>query len=149
MSCYSRSNASDKDERTHKLLNKMKQLAESGENPAAEPDTVSYNIVMNAYSKSGQKNAPSIVEKLLHELEERFEVTGDWRRKPNSRSINTYLDAWAKSGDKNAYEHTSKLFQQMQSIGKAVKPDVFTYTSLINALAVSLHLATVHLPITR
>jgi hypothetical protein len=109
----------------------MNRLASTGVNPAAEPDTVSYNIVMNSYAKSGQKNAPHIVEKLLLELEEMYEASGDWRRKPNSRSINTYLDAWAKSGLPESAERILDWIEQMNDNvrkGKSrITPDKWAY----------------------
>ena len=46
IACYGRSTARDKAQRARAVLNRMKLFAEKGINPAATPDTVTYNSVM-------------------------------------------------------------------------------------------------------
>ena len=60
LSCYSRcSNLPDKADRAHALLQKMKQLYHSGTNLHAQPDAITYNIVMNLCAKTGRRTSPS------------------------------------------------------------------------------------------
>lgn len=131
MSCYSRSHQiRNKAKRTYELLQKMKKLS-STTNPSAEPDTVSYNIVMNAFAKSDQADAPYVVGALLEELQALYDSTGDWRRKPNTRSTNTYLDAWARSRLPEAPEQILKWIRETREMyhqGRSkIIPDKWAY----------------------
>jgi Pentatricopeptide repeat domain/PPR repeat len=136
MTCYTRFGNSEKAQKALSLLNKMKRLGEL-DNPAARPDTVSYNLAMNAIGKSRQRDAPVRVEKLLHEMNTEYARTGDPRIRPNRRSINACLDAWAKSGLDGADERIKAWIEKMQQAHEknGQSPDIWSYTHYLQALS--------------
>jgi hypothetical protein len=122
-------------QRAEALLAKMDELHRQGYE-GVRPNVISYNAVINAWAKSRENGAAQRAEAILNHMSKLHDV-GQEGCCPNEICFNAVIDAWAKSGDKNAYEHAKRVFRQMQAMGEAVEPDVLTYTSLINALAVS------------
>jgi pentatricopeptide repeat protein len=138
MSCYTRGGNSDKAQKAFNLLQKMKKLGASG-NPWTRPDTISYNIAMNAFAKSRRRDAPIKVEELLLEMNDEYAQTGDPRIRPNRRSVNTCLDAWAKSGLDGADERIMAWIQRMREAHESgqnnISPDMWSYTHYLQALS--------------
>ena len=100
------------------------------------PDIISYNAVINAWAKSRESDAARRAEEILNHMLKLHEG-GQEGCCPNTTSFNTVIAAWAKSRDKSAYNHAKRVFRQMQEMGDAAEPNALSYSSLINALAVS------------
>lgn len=138
MTCYTKFGNSDNARRALILLQKMKRLA-ANDNPHAKPDTVTYNIAMNAFAKSRRRDAPTKVEDLLHEMNDEYSRTGDSSIRPNRRTVNTCLEAWAKSGLDGADERIMawivKMREAHESGQSRICADIWSYTHYLQALS--------------
>lgn len=83
-----------------------------GGNPYAKPDTITYNVVINAWAKSGGKGAASEAESLLARMHT-FHANGDPDIKPNVVTYGAVIDSYAKSGEKGAAAKADTLLAKM------------------------------------
>jgi len=120
------------------------------------PDTVTYNAVIEAWSHSPDPRGIDKAIEILSLMENAYETTGRVRLKPNIRTVNNVINAYAKrgaSGGNNRKEKESRLSDAWECAKKSqkllerslekyvetgdddYKPDVTTYTSVIDAYA--------------
>lgn len=78
----------------------------------AKPDTITYNVVINAWAKSGGKGAALEAEKLLAQMHA-IHQAGDRDIKPNVVTYGAVIDSYAKSGEKGAAAKADTLLAQM------------------------------------
>ena len=132
---WAKSGDKDAPRRAEVLLGKMETLYGQGYEDV-RPDVISFNAVINAWAKSREKGAAQRAGAILNHMLKLHE-SGREGCCPDRISFTAVIDAWAKSGDNKAHEHAKRVFRQMQEMGDAAEPNVLTYTSLINVLAVS------------
>ena len=96
------------------------------------PDTVTFNSVLYAYAQSKEPGAPSKAEALLREM-----MTEDNEAQVDTTSFNIVLHAWAKSKQSHAPFRAQELLSHMETLSLAgntkVRPDVYSYTTVIQA----------------
>jgi pentatricopeptide repeat protein len=90
------------------------------------PDTQLYNIALSAAAKSGESSSLEDVFALFNSMEDRSGREG--RPVKDRVSYNTVINALTKAGK---YEESFTSFYTMKRSG--IKPDQFTYTSLVKA----------------
>jgi pentatricopeptide repeat protein len=105
------------------------------ENDEVSPDIMAYNSMLNSHSKAG---IPEQAQTLLEQMVQQYVDQSDEEHpSPQTASFNTVLSAWAKAGNT---EKAEELFQWMQEISyklDAARPNVITYTNLLNCWAKS------------
>jgi len=117
MSAWSHSQFQDAPERTEFLL---KRMAEYG----VEPNVVSYSTVLDAWAKSNKPQAPDRAHAILNHMQSLDHA------RPNHISYTTVVKAYAKH---LRAEEAESLVLQMLSDEQAPKPDLYTFSSLLNA----------------
>lgn len=128
----------DMPHRAQQILDKMDEAYKGG-NLSAKPTVLSYNTVCNAWAKSRDKDAARQVLAILNQMET-MHTSGEMYVKPDIFTYTTCIDALAKEGTK---ETTEKALQLLNTIEKRynetldtdIKPNVRTYTSVINAIS--------------
>ena len=115
------------------VLEELRRLGEQDE--SLRPDKISYSTVMKVWARDGHiKRA----ENLLAEMQDRFRK-GEELLAPDRQCFNIVLHACAKSKQKHAAIHAEKILRKMQEMAKdgfpEVKPDVYSYTSVISCWA--------------
>jgi hypothetical protein len=102
------------------------------------PDVISYNTVLSAWSHSGHVNAGPQTEKILKDMMAAHEKKPESAPAPNSVSYNNILHAWSKSTLEGAVTRAEMVLRYMIKTGKKeIRPDVYSFTSVLNALAKS------------
>lgn len=161
LSAWSSSRSPEAGERGEKLLNLMKDLANSGEIDA--PDIVAYNTVLDCWVKSEKgcaEKARSFLEKMvqdgvipdvysynttIHAMIQAGDIRGaesmlDTMRKvgvaPDTTSYNTLLAAWIKFRSKEASSKAADIFERMQQ-DKNVKSDLVTFNIMLHSYSKS------------
>jgi len=132
LSAWSNSGEEGSAERTEALLFQMEKGADG-----VNPNTVSYNICIDAYAKDGNgRNA----EALLNRMDEFYQTRENRECKPNTRSYNSVMNAYAKSSDLNASFKAEIILRKMESLYKEsdetdrdIKPDFISFATVINA----------------
>lgn len=89
----------------------MHKMHEDG-NVFAKPDTITYNVVINAWAKSGGKGAAAEAEKLLAKMQ-KLHAAGDPDIKPNVVTYGAVIDSYAKCGEKGAAAKADTLLARM------------------------------------
>jgi hypothetical protein len=89
----------------------MHKMHEDG-NVFAKPDTITYNVVINAWAKSGGKGAAAEAEKLLARMQ-KLHAAGDPDIKPNVVTYGAVIDSYAKCGEKGAAAKADTLLAKM------------------------------------
>ena len=104
-------------------------------NPLAKPDTISYNVVINAWAKSGGNTAAMEAEKLLARMH-KLHAQGDGDVKPNVVTYGAVIDAYAKSGAKGAAAKADKLLAKMIHLHQSdpicnanLKPNTYVFNT--------------------
>uniref|UniRef100_A0A7S2XTP4 Pentacotripeptide-repeat region of PRORP domain-containing protein n=1 Tax=Attheya septentrionalis TaxID=420275 RepID=A0A7S2XTP4_9STRA len=95
------------------ILKRMEYLYESGENIMARPNTLSYNSVIHAWAKSRHPQAVERAQELFHRMKEQTKK---------------YEEMTASNNNNNNNNKASSC---------PCRPDVITYTSVLNAIAKS------------
>ena len=98
-----------------------------------------------AWCNSNHPNAPQKAEEILCKLETHPQYPrkkGVLIVRPNLLSYNTVINSWAKSSDPESPKRAQSLLMRMLKNYKTdafstVKPDVVTFSSVLNALAKS------------
>ena len=104
-----------------------------------------HHIMLPAWCNSNDVNAPLKAEELLRKLETNPEYpkrNGTLVVRPNLLSYNTVIDSWAKSKQLDSAARAEALLTSMLRRYKTeafstVKPDVVTFSCVLNALAKS------------
>jgi Pentatricopeptide repeat domain len=89
----------------------MHTMNEAG-NYFAKPDTITYNVVINAWAKSGDQGAALETERLLTRMHQLHQA-GDKDIKPNVVTYGAVIDSYAKSGEKGAAAKADTLLAEM------------------------------------
>uniref|UniRef100_A0A7R9ZTR2 Pentacotripeptide-repeat region of PRORP domain-containing protein n=1 Tax=Pseudo-nitzschia arenysensis TaxID=697910 RepID=A0A7R9ZTR2_9STRA len=138
INCLSRSKKKDAASLAEGLLYKMDQLADSGENPSAKPNTFTYTAALEAQANSGLEGSPEKAEELLVKMIHKYQ-SGDPDVLPNARCFNAAISAYAKSAQPGAAQQAEILFDRLDGLYMSgleeAKPNSFNYNSLINAWA--------------
>jgi pentatricopeptide repeat protein len=118
------------------LFRKMKELAET-EGYNTRPDIVTYNTLLAAWSNCGHASAAQQTEKIVAEMKKQEGQSKD-APSPNTISYNTILNAWSKSDLPGAAQRAQKVLEFMlKSNNEDIRPDIYSFTSVINAYAKS------------
>jgi pentatricopeptide repeat protein len=102
-----------------------------------KPDVIVINCLVDAWAKAGD---PQCAEKLLRDMEtERY-----GRITPTVVSYNIVMSSWSKSARPDAGERAQALYEELEqrfrrSANRYLKPDKYTYTSVIEAWCRSPH----------
>jgi len=86
--------------------------------------------VLNGYAKRGLAKK---AERLLNRIDE-LKKSGVVEEGPNIIAYNCVLDAFVKTNENNAVERAESLYNKMEKSNDQ-KPDMFTYTSMLNLYA--------------
>ena len=102
-----------------------------------KPDTLAYNVALNAITKSQAKEGGAKhAEALLHRMQDRFNA-GDRDVAPSTPSFVTVMNAWARSNDPNKGRHAEKLLREMHELHNSgldnVAPNTVAYSTCIFA----------------
>jgi pentatricopeptide repeat protein len=96
---------------------------------------MAYNTLLHAYSKAGMpEQAQSLLELLVRQY---LSAPRGSSPRPQAASFNTVMSAWAKKGNQEKAETLFEWMQDLQSKINTVKPNVITYTNLLNCWAKS------------
>jgi len=116
----------------YKEAEELLRLMQGHEDDGIAPDTVTFNSVLYAYAQSAESEAPSKAESLLREM-----MTDENQAQVDTTSFNIVLHAWAKSKLHRAPYRAQELLEHMETLSLAgntkVKPDVYSYTTVIQA----------------
>jgi pentatricopeptide repeat protein len=143
INCWSKSDTIDGPQRALDLLNKM--ISQN-----IEPNTITYNSVLDAYARQGNIIGANNVFQMMQQQQQQQQQNGGGDNsscRPNVRSYNILIDAWSKSinnnnsnnnsnNDCDAPEEAESLLKQMillHSKGELEDfPDTITYNGVIN-----------------
>jgi len=112
--------------RAQEIFNSMKLTG-------TEPNTDTYNSLMNCWLKSGHMISSQYIETLLL-LMNKPNSSGLIRAKPDIFSVNTAIAAISKNNEKDSLQKSHDLLDNMKDVYN-VKPDTTTYNLVINAYA--------------
>jgi hypothetical protein len=120
------------------ILGKMDEAYRAG-NHSVKPTVLSYNTVCNAWAKSRDKDAANKVLSILSQMES-MHTNGQQYVKPDIFTYTTCIDALAKDGTKGSAEKALELLNTIErryndTLDSDIKPNVRTYTSVINAIS--------------
>ena len=119
MNAWVKSGSKDTKFRVENLYQQMK------EDPGAEADVITMNILLHFYSKS---NNPEAAEALLNEM-----CSPESRIKPDAISFNTAISAWTACMRPDSPERAEAILSLMLKFGETIVPNVVTFNSLLNA----------------
>jgi hypothetical protein len=117
-------------------------------NDMVKPDTITYNIIMNAIAKSGQKGAADAAEALLAKMHE-YHNQGDPDIRPNVVTYGAVMDCYAKSSSEKGGErgvaaradrllaNMIQMYQQDPVKNADLLPNTYVFNTCINCLAKS------------
>ena len=91
------------------------------------PNTITYNTCLLACATHGSGEAAEEADRLVRE------VLAAEDMKPDAITFNTLIDAWARHASPDAPHKAQSWLDSMQNYG--VQPDVYSYTTVIEALA--------------
>lgn len=108
----------------------------------AEPDVVSYTIVIDAWSSasgSGIFGAAKRAEEILNMMQNNYEDRTSGIQ-PNTQTYNALIDAYARAGGIDMAENALRVLKDMNNIyvektNRYIRPDVFSYNAVISAFA--------------
>jgi pentatricopeptide repeat protein len=112
----------------------MKEKCLSGENPALQPNLITYNIVLDSYARAGQSTeALEMLEEMADQYGKGFLDNG-----PSTMSYTCCISSFGRG--KNKYwiepEEAEKVFRKMLSLNNPkLKPEQICWTSLIDVYA--------------
>jgi len=133
----------DAAEKATELLKRMEYLYKVQGRDEVKPDKFTYTSVINAWSKSREKGAARRAEQLVFDLikgDDGDYADNDRIVKLDSSIYNALINCWAKSGEYGAEERAEEILHTMEKRHEMyqdedIRPNVRTYTSVIDALA--------------
>lgn len=136
INAYANSGLYNAAEKAESILLDMMDMHNSG-NKSAAPNTICFATVIKSYSRSKEKDNAQNAERILKMM---FEVSerGDLDVKPNTISFTSVCDAYAKSGQAKAPKKIVELINwmtELKDIGYDCAPNVYTYNTLLTAVA--------------
>ena len=121
--------------KAHQLFQSVKSGSlQTNHNLKIEPNTITYNTLMNAYAR--HQNVDQVISIFQTQVEQCDRLRNQKQRqisKPNIITINTVLNAYAKS---NQPDQAQQLLDSMEET-YGISPDVVSYTSVIDAYSKS------------
>ncbi len=124
--CWGRSKDSDALERAERVFQRMKESRDL----AVMPTEHTYSALLNAYSNSGL--GPTSAERADELL---LEVESSERLLVNVYIYTNAIKAWARSGHPKSGKRADEILRSMiSSDNPLVKPNLFTFTSVLDAL---------------
>ncbi len=136
--CYASSHTRDAPYKAEAVLREMQQTAQREKNPDLNPDTVCWNMTINAWAQAG--NGPR-AEELFKEMLDDYLRNKSTGAAPNNVTFTAVLSAWAKTqNNARAAECAENLLQQMKHLARSnsipnVKPNVISYSIVLDCLA--------------
>lgn len=131
ISAWAKSENENSAERAEAVFKRLKDFC--------EPDTYSYNSVINAHAKRGEG---LIAKRLLRQMEDACN-NGRTEACPDRVTYNTVIYALSKSSRRGSAQEAEELLEQMKSLEKEgrseFKPTPTTYTTVITAWGRSKH----------
>lgn len=129
MECWAMSNDDDAGRRAQVWLTKLEEN-KSKLQKQPYPTRISYNICLKAWARSDNGAVQA------HKLLDRMNAQSDVDLKPDKISFSTCMDAYCRSTSNLilAVERAEDLLYQMET-SSTVRPDVFSYTSLLKLYA--------------
>lgn len=133
-----KSREEDAIERAEQLVQRMEAMAERDPKPSIQPQTGTYNVLMNVYaSQKGTYGIGQKTEDLLLGMAERNK-DGDFSINPDTLSFNTVLKAWLNSGE-CAFESACRAEQLLRLMAKLaadghnnIRPDAISFLTCLN-----------------
>lgn len=95
-----------------------------------QPDTQCYNIAIAAATKLGGEHGVDLALDMFDQMNNKIKTSADLRPEKDIVTYNTLISALTKSG---RADEAFDLFDGMRRVG--IRPDKFTYTSLIKVCA--------------
>ena len=124
-------------ERAEAVLLRLEKLWRSG-NEKVKPNTILYNVVIDAWAKSGRREAPKRAEDILQHME-RLNQQGHKDVRPDTISYGAVINALAKSREKGAAQRAEAILNNMLMLYEGgreeCQPDTMTFTSVVDAWA--------------
>jgi len=107
----------------------------------SQPDSFSFNQVLNAFSKSSVKGASNMAEELLLYMDAAYKSGVHPRARPDVMSYAAVIFAHSRSGKHDSAERAHALFNVMRKRAAGgehhLKPNRYCYNTLISAWASS------------
>ena len=128
----------DAAQRAQDVLDHMEMLASEGMDDAG-PSLASYSTVSAAWAKQIGLKGAQRAEKILKLVESRF-LAGEAEFRPDAISYNIVTDAYVKARVKDSYKRARELLSRQLKMHAEhavhrCRPDVFSYTLVLNACA--------------
>lgn len=136
LDAWAKSRVDDAPQACERLLKRML------DHDTIEPDTISYNGVLDALHTSGDLER---IGKIYRHMQHEYEENGNTLVKPTIRTVNSIITAHAKrvsalKGDealecaKNAHSLLNEMKQKYEETGdEDYQPDIHTYTGVMDA----------------
>jgi pentatricopeptide repeat protein len=133
-------------QRAESILHSMLQRYLNGE-VGIKPNTITFTSVIDAWANSSDKRGPAKAEQLLRTMDMLHNL-GIHGMLPNVQTYTSVMNAWARqqqqqsSSEGSALSRAEQLLDEMERRAyetgdPELKPNTFTYNTLINALAKS------------
>lgn len=112
-------------------LHTMEQISRSTVDSQIKPDAVSYSSVLHAYAQAAPKNPGACIkaEKILMDMIESQKTL------VTTIHFNTVLNAHATLGSGRRAAMLLKVMEDMTGQNSKIRPDLFTYNTVLKALA--------------
>ena len=139
LTAISRSRQPDAPERALKIIERMEQHADDGEE-CVRPNIRSWNALLNTIAKARGKetNWALVAEQVLERVSKCYRE-GHRSAQPNAYTFAAVLNAYQRSSDPNAAQRADEIVREMEKLYDAgssqTSPDVFHYTIVCNAWA--------------
>ena len=99
------------------------------------PNEVMFNSVLHALSNSGYEDATGRARELLDRMWKLYDKCGHWDVRPTTTTYNSLLNGLAKSKRAGSAREALELLGQMEKDSSIPEPDIYSYVSVIDALA--------------
>jgi pentatricopeptide repeat protein len=122
-------------DKSEAVLKRMEKRFAAGYKKAM-PNTVSYNIILNALCKNGGWDAGRRSLTLLQRMERLYRATHNKDVKPELRTYTACIQALSRSKDRGSPQLAERLLERLELMYKrgdeSLRPDRKVYTSVIN-----------------
>lgn len=123
-------------ERGEEIIDFLHRRYDEGGHDECKPDTLVYNVAMDALAKGNLPDGAERAESLLNRMQERY-YAGDSHLKPTTQSFSTVIQAWARSDNPKAAMRAERLLQAMEDLQSSgydgVSPNTIVYSTCIMA----------------
>jgi hypothetical protein len=139
MMAWARRKTTHAAEQCETLLRRYVQQALAG-NPHAVPNTIMFNIVMDAWAKTETSDAPKRILKLLEWMQTlRRNGKEGIVPSPSQASASSSSSASSTPASQQTTTTNSQSSTQLEIWTQALRPDVFSFSTLVTAWAKSRH----------